>query len=170
MKNLLLIRHAKSSWKDDNLPDIERPLNKRGLRDAPFMGKLLKTKHDIKPEMAVSSNAVRAAETAKVFCKETGMPKEKLFFTEELYLADAGEMLKVINAVDDSVSSVMIFGHNPGITNLANILSGEFIENIPTAGTVGLNYTEGSWSILKKGSCTLSFFEYPKKYLTKGEE
>lgn len=170
MKNLMLIRHAKSSWKDHNLPDIKRPLNKRGNRDAPFMGRLIKTKYNINPEMAVSSRAVRASETAKIFCREIGLAEEKLFFTEKLYLADPADMLEVINSVDDSVGTLLIFAHNPGLTDLANMLSGKYIDNIPTAGVVGLIFEDQSWSRLKKGTCKPAFFEYPKMYLSRDDE
>lgn len=170
MKNLLLVRHAKSSWKDSSLPDFERPLNKRGKRNAPFMGSLLKNEYNIKPELVISSAAMRAAETAKIFCREIGYPKDKLLFTDKLYLSGPREMLEVIRSVDDSVDTLMIFAHNPGLTDLANRLSGEYIDNIPTAGIVGLSFDKSSWADLDSSSCSIVFFEYPKKYSAADEK
>jgi len=164
MKNLLLVRHAKSSWKDSALSDFDRPLNKRGKRDAPFMGKLLK-KNGIKPELVIASPALRALETAEIICREMDFPKEKLIYNKKLYAAGDDEILAVINLVNDSTDTLMIFSHNPGLTDLANMLSDKYIDNIPTAGVVGLS-CDGNWSELRSQSCKFLFFEYPKKYFS----
>jgi phosphohistidine phosphatase len=162
MKNLILIRHAKSSWKENNISDFKRPLNKRGERDAPFMGKLLKNKNII-PDLVISSPAVRAHQTAEIICEEAGIEKNKLHFDEDIYHANHDDILEVINSVEDDVNTLMIFGHNPGLTNLSNYLTGEYIDNIPTTGMVSLSFA-GNWPELKGKSCRIEFFEYPKKY------
>jgi phosphohistidine phosphatase len=169
MKSLILVRHAKSSWKENNLPDFKRPLNKRGKRDAPFMGKLLK-KMDIKPDYVISSPALRAAETARIICMEMGISEDKIRFDEDIYAAGDDDILEVINSVSDEVNVLMVFGHNPGLTDLSNLLSDRFIDNIPTAGVVILNYNSGKWSELHSQSCVIKHFEYPKKYFSKDND
>jgi len=157
MKKLILVRHAKSSWKDPDLSDFERPLNKRGKNDAPVMGKRLK-KLGVKPDIIISSTAVRASSTAKIFCEEMGLPEEKLIFDRNLYAAGEDEMLKVLNSLDDKIKTVMLFAHNPGLTDLSNLLSDDFIDNIPTAGVVSLTFKEESWSDLRSQCCNIEFF------------
>jgi phosphohistidine phosphatase len=169
MKSLILIRHAKSSWKESNLPDFKRPLNKRGKRDAPFMGKLLK-KRGIIPDLVISSPALRASDTARIICDELGVPKEGIYFDEDLYEAGDDDILEIINSVDDKVNTLMIFGHNPGLTYLSNYLSDKTIDNIPTAGIVGLLYNSGNWPELNRKSCKMEYFEFPRKYFPKDEE
>ncbi|RPI65636.1 MAG: histidine phosphatase family protein [Ignavibacteriales bacterium] len=165
MKTLILVRHAKSSWKDETLSDFDRPLSKRGKKDAPFMGKLLK-KNGIKPDLVVASSAIRALETAEVICKEMDFPKEKLIYDKKLYAAGDDDIIRVINSVNDSVENLMIIAHNPGLTDLANMLSDKFIDNIPTAGVVELKFDE-SWADVRSQCCTFVSFEYPKKYQDK---
>lgn len=165
MKNLFLVRHAKSSWKYKKLTDLERPLNERGKRDAPFMGKLL-SRQKIKPDIIMSSPANRALSTAKFFCDEIDFTFENVKIQSELYMADSEELLEVIGNIEASANTVMIFSHNPGITDLYNRLSDEYIENIPTCGIAGIQFSEESWKELKNNSGHLLFFEYPKKYFS----
>jgi len=162
-KTLYLVRHAKSSWKDESLSDAERPLNKRGKHDAPFMGKLLRQRSDL-PDVIISSPAKRALSTAKLFAKELGCAKENIVVIEELYMADVSDFLKIIRNINDSAESIMLFSHNPGITYFANFISNSDIENIPTAGTVRINLNISSWIEAEKIKGKLIFFEYPKKY------
>jgi phosphohistidine phosphatase len=163
MKTLILVRHAKSSWKETNLPDFKRPLNKRGKKDAPFMGKLLK-EMGIMPDLVISSPALRASETAKIICREIGVTEKKIRYDEDIYLAGDDDILDVINDVDNDINTLMIFSHNPGLTELSNLLSDKYLDNIPTAGVVVLKCKPKKWSELSSRSCTMDFFEYPKKY------
>lgn len=163
MKTLILTRHAKSSWKEPILSDKERPLSKRGKRDAPFMGEMFRKK-DVKPDLVISSPAVRARDTAKVFCEKLGIPEKNIKYDEDLYEAWHDELLEVINSVDNSINNLMVFAHNPGLTDLSNFLADQRIDNIPTSGIAGLQFNGDSWSDLSAGSCRLLFFEYPKKY------
>ena len=163
LKTLYLVRHAKSSWKDESLCDAERPLNKRGKHDAPFMGKLLRQRSDL-PDVIISSPAKRALNTSKLFAAELGYAKDNIVVMDELYMADVNDFLKIIQNVNDSANSIMLFSHNPGITYFANFISNSDIENIPTAGTVRIDLNISSWIEAGKIKGTLVFFEYPKKY------
>lgn len=162
MKTLYLGRHAKSSWKNMDLADIDRPLNKRGKRDAPFMGKLLADK-GIKPDLIISSSAKRAAATAKVIASEINYPEEEIIFDENIYEASGRGLLEIISGTDEEYNSIMLFGHNPGVTVLQNNLSEHFIDNIPTCGVVALEF-KTSWNEIELKSAGFIFFEYPKKY------
>ncbi len=163
MKKLYLVRHSKSSWDNPNLDDFDRPLNKRGKRDAPFMGELL-NKLGVKPDIIVSSPAKRAYATAKEIAKALNYPKRKIVKNENIYMATAGELLKIINEFPDEISSAMIFGHNPGLTQICNLLSNANIINIPTSGFAEIDFETGSWKNIVPSSGKLAAFEYPKKY------
>lgn len=162
MKIIYLIRHAKSSWKDHRLTDFNRPLNKRGKKDAPFMGEKLKEKH-IKPDLILSSPANRAKKTAQAIAEKISYPAEKIGFNDEFYDASEITILNHIKKLDEKFNSIMIFGHNPGLTQLNNLISDNYIDNIPTCGIVALEYDK-NWSEVGKNSCRIIFFEYPKKY------
>ncbi len=166
MKTLVLIRHSKSDWTDPHLTDIERPLNKRGKRDAPFMAKLLKEKGII-PDLILSSPATRAIQTLNYFLQEYQFDKNKVIIRDEIYTMGATAIRKLISSIDDKHNVVFLFGHNPDITSLGNQLSDMFVENIPTTGILCIDFDFDSWKeILTKGG-KLRFFEYPKKYLKK---
>ena len=164
MKTLYLIRHAKSSWDDLDLTDIERPLNERGKKDAPRMGKRLKEKN-IFPDVMWSSPATRALETCKVIAKILGFAEEKIRTDRRLYHADEDQLLKIVQEIQDQNDEeevVMLFGHNPGLTVFANLLLNEHIENIPTCGVVGSIITVKSWREATFGSGEMKFFDFPK--------
>ncbi|MFO7446047.1 MAG: histidine phosphatase family protein [Ignavibacteriaceae bacterium] len=165
MKTLYLVRHAKSSWKEPNLPDHERPLNKRGKRDAPFMAKFLE-KSRVLPDLIITSTAKRTTTTAAVFAETLNYAPDKIYAEPELYLASASEMLQVVKRTNDNVFSLMLFGHNPGITDLSNYLCLKEIDNIPTCGIVKMELKRSSWKDFDENLCELRWFEYPKKYLS----
>ena len=162
MKTLYLVRHAKSSWKHPELSDFERPLNKRGKNDATFMGKLLSDK-GVNPGLVISSPAKRASTTAKIIASEINFPKEKIVLDENIYEATGRRLLEIISKTEEKYNSVMIFGHNPGLTVLNNNLSNKFIDNIPTCGVVALKF-KTKWNEIKLNSAGFIFFEYPKKH------
>ena len=120
MKTLILLRHAKSSWKDPYLSDHDRPLNKRGKRDAPLMARVYK-RHFSTPDLIMCSSSERTKATANAFIQELGVGIEKLEYERDLYHADAFEMLRIISLVDSGVNTLLVIGHNPGITILARI-------------------------------------------------
>ena len=161
MKNIILLRHAKSSWKDSSLNDHERPLNKRGKRDAPIMAKQLRNRNII-PDLIISSSSKRTLDTAKVFAEVLEF-KSHIQQSKKLYEASSYEILNHINKIDDAYNNILVVCHNPGITDLANFLSDYFVNNIPTTGMVGFSFNK-SWDDLKEKSCSFLFFDYPKKY------
>jgi phosphohistidine phosphatase len=163
MKTIYLVRHAKSSWKEMGMKDEERPLNHRGKHDAPFMGKLLK-RMKVNPALIVSSPAVRALTTAKIFAEELDYPSKKIEVDRSIYLADVAELYDYVNELDDDIDSVMIFGHNPGHTYFLNTITGESIDNMPTCSIAGVEFDIDKWNLIKKTTGQLKFFEYPKKY------
>jgi len=163
MKTVYIVRHAKSSWKQPELSDFERPLNKRGKNDAPFMGKLLSDK-GINADLVISSPAKRASTTAKIIASEINFPEEKIVLDENIYDATGRSLLEIISKTEESYNSVMLFGHNPGLTVLNNNLSNKFIDNIPTCGVVALEF-KTSWNEIRLNSAAgFIFFEYPKKH------
>lgn len=162
MKTLYLVRHAKSSWDDHDLSDFERPLNHRGEKDAPRMGKFFAHKKFF-PELIISSPAVRAYTTAKIVANELNYPKDKLKTDSRIYEAAMKHLVEIIHDIDDSISSVMMFGHNPGFTNLANQLGDKFIDNMPTCSLAAIEMDINSWKEVTRYCGKLVMFEYPKK-------
>ncbi len=166
MKRLYLIRHAKSSWADPTLRDFDRPLNKRGKRDAPFMGKKL-AEREIMPDFIMASSAKRAAKTARTIARAIEYPKKDIYFTEAIYLADEEGLYGIVRSCDESVTSLFLVGHNFGITDFAVSLSGEQIENIPTCGIAALEFDLESWQQVGPNTARMLFFDCPKKYKKK---
>ncbi len=166
MKTLVLIRHSKSDWSDPNLTDIERPLNKRGKRDAPFMASLIKEK-GLVPDLILTSPAERALQTVKYFVEEFKLDKSKIVIREEIYSLGSLAIRKLISQMDDSHNVIFLFGHNPDLSTLANQLLDVFIENIPTTGIVCIDFDFESWKEILNNKGKLRFFEYPKKYFKK---
>jgi len=162
MKTLILVRHAKSSWKDGSLPDRKRPLNKRGKRDAPTMGQRL-AEQGVEVELMISSPATRAMATAEAMAEELDYPWDGIVTEERLYEADAEEILTVVEEQDDWIDRLMVIGHNPGLTALANILSRSDLENIPTCGVVELAYDVDKWVEIVEARPVRFAFDYPKK-------
>lgn len=164
MKKLLyLIRHAKSSWDDPSLRDHDRPLNKRGKRDAPLMANVLKKK-GIKPDLIYSSTAERALEFAKVIAEILDFKKKKIVSTKDLYMADVKEMLGILRSVEDSAKTVFMVSHNPYITEFANSLCNYNLDNIPTSGVFCIEFDVKKWKDIDLGKGKFVSFDYPKKY------
>ena len=163
MKTLFIIRHAKSSWDASNIDDFERPLNDRGKRDAPRMGKRLKEK-DIQPTLLLSSPAKRALSTAKAIAKVLKYPKDDIKTDRRLYHADEETMLTVVRELKEKQDVVMIFSHNPGLTEFVNsLMDGELdIDNVPTCGVVAFKLDLDTWKDVDWGKGKLLFFDYPK--------
>jgi len=162
MKTLTIVRHGKSSWKDRGLSDRERPLNKRGVRDAPVMAKRL-VEAGVRPSLIISSPAVRAWTTAKVFAKEMGYPIEFLQREDGLYLASLDNLLDAVATQDPGFNNLMLFGHNPGLTDFANYLVPGLTNNLPTTGIVTVNLTCDDWMLYDRPATELVVYDYPKK-------
>jgi phosphohistidine phosphatase len=143
MKELLILRHAKSSWKHPELDDHDRPLNKRGKRDAPRMGELIRNEGMV-PERIVSSTAARARTTARLVAEACGYGGE-LRVTQRLYLAGPDEYLDLLSELDDRVASAMVVGHNPGMEELVEELTGA-AERMPTAALARVALDVKSWA------------------------
>ncbi len=142
MKNLLLLRHAKSSWKDDSLNDHERPLKKRGKKDAKRIAKVI-LENDLIPDLILSSSAMRARETVAIIIENLDTDIETIF-SRELYMAEPEDFFEILSAIDNPHQIVMIVGHNPGLEAFLQILGGE-IEALPTAGLAQLVLPLEDW-------------------------
>lgn len=164
MKILYLVRHAKSSWKDEHLSDIDRPLNSRGKRDAPFMGKLL-YKKGIDPDVLISSPARRARATAFAFAEALDYPKNRIKINPMVYEASVPDLFQVIEHWHDDLDAVMLFGHNFSYTEFANLYAKSPIDNVPTTGVVAIEFKVNRWKDVSAENGRIVFFEYPKKYL-----
>lgn len=162
MKRLFIIRHAKSSWRDSNLTDFDRPLNLRGQNDAPFMGEQLRLK-EIRPDLILSSPAIRAKSTAQVIGGKLAYTEE-IVFDRDIYEATLNTLLTVVNNIDNEYETVFLFGHNPGFTHLVEYLSNEIIGNLPTCGVVGIAFDFDDWAMISSNTGNVFLYDYPKKY------
>jgi phosphohistidine phosphatase len=160
MKTLLLVRHAKSSWQDAALADHDRPLNARGLRDAPRIAAYLAT-HYPKPDIIYSSSALRATTTAQTIADAFGV-RDRLVNDPALYTFSDMALLTFIRSLDRRYDFVMLSGHNPAITDLVNRLSGAGIENVPTCGVALLSVPCNEWDAIADASAELVDFVTPK--------
>ena len=167
MKTLTIVRHAKSSWKDPSLKDRDRPLNGRGERDAPEMGRRI-AEAGIRPSLIISSPAKRAWTTAKIIAREINYPQEFLQREDDLYLASVDRILDVLVAQDARFNSIMLFGHNPGMTDFVNYLVPGLTDNLPTCGVVSFSFDRDDWSLYERPDGQLDLHDYPKKRRDQG--
>ncbi|MCD0468618.1 histidine phosphatase family protein [Flavobacterium sp. JAS] len=156
MKNLILIRHAKSSW-EAPLKDFDRPLMKKGILDAHDVSTHI-SKFLPKTYIIWSSPAARATETALIFAQNISYPIESIVYKDDLYTFDERQLEKVIKSCDNSLDSVILFGHNEAITNFVNKFGDVFIENVPTSGFVSLQFDAESWDNINKGKTHKTIF------------
>ncbi len=147
MKRLLIMRHAKSSYKDTDLTDHERPLKKRGKNDAQLMGKLLKSKK-IVPDLILCSTAERAKETAELLA-DSMKYKDKIVFSDALYMAEPSDILAEISSHAKKQKTLMVIGHNPGSEALVQILTGK-VESLPTASIAYVTAKIDDWHAVEK--------------------
>ena len=160
MKTLLLLRHAKSSWKEDGLRDFDRPLNGRGKKAAETMGRFIRKKKVV-PDLVVSSPAVRARETIEAIMKIAELPSE-LRYDDRIYDAGAMRLMEVISEIDDERNTVLMVGHNPGMEELLGLLTDQ-LEHMATGTLARINLNGASWSnvVAEKGS--LEWIVKPKE-------
>lgn len=161
LKQLFIIRHAKSSWSLPGQDDFDRPLNDRGMRDAPMMAERLLAKN-IGIDLVVSSPANRALTTATFFADAYQLDKQHRKTVRSLYHAAPSVFYDVIESLDDIYQSVAIFSHNPGITAFMNELSDARIDNMPTCGVFAIRSPIHHWKDFKEGIHQFWFFDYPK--------
>ena len=161
MKTLYLVRHAKSSWDNANQSDHDRPLNPRGERDAPRMGKRLRKRKD-RPEVIISSSAVRAQTTASILATAMDYPTSDIAIDERLYGAEPEDVLSIIGDLDDGIHCAMLVGHNPTFTALINALGRCDLGNVPTCGMAVLTFPIDSWKDIATIQGKLVDFDFPK--------
>jgi len=145
MKKLWILRHAKSDWGSPSLPDFERPLNRRGLGNAPAMGVFLAER--AVPELVLSSPATRARQTAELVSQSMGYAVGRIRYEPRIYEASPETLLDVIENIPDEVQHLMLVGHNPGLTMLVNMLGGS-LDNLPTCSVVSMAFDSRDWTLL----------------------
>lgn len=162
-KVLYLVRHAKSSDADSTLQDFDRPLNDRGFRDAPEMGKFLK-KIGAMPEVIISSPSKRTTQTIELITDEIEFDFSKIIWDHTIYRCSQAALLNSITSLSDTINSAMFVGHNPSITQIANLLQKDTVFNeIPTCGIVAIEFEESTWKTIAKAKSKLLFFKRPER-------
>ena len=164
MMRITLVRHAKSSWKESGLRDFDRPLNSRGKKNALMMGIRLR-EADIVPDVIVSSPAKRAITTAKLIAKEIGFNKRDIVLIPEIYEANVDTLLAVIQSFEEGWEDVMLVGHNPGLTELAEVLSGNVFDNLVTCAVCGLDFLTNNWAAIGTLKGEIYYYDYPKSII-----
>ena len=157
MKKLFLVRHAKSDWENPHLKDIERPLNERGYANA----NSLSYQRRIKPDLIISSPAVRAFTTALLFARNLNYNANTIILKQELYESTVNDYVSVFSEIDNKYDTVMLFGHNPTISDLVGQLTQSSNILMPTCCIAGINFDVKNWNEIKIGN--LFLFDYPKK-------
>ncbi|MES2419294.1 MAG: histidine phosphatase family protein [Bacteroidota bacterium] len=160
-KQLFLIRHAKSDWANADLRDFDRPLNNRGRANAGEMAERMRNLQT-KPDVVVSSPAVRAFTTAQYFAKTWGINENEIETDANIYEASVKTLLNVVNHFNDKHDTIAVFGHNPGFTDFANYLSNGHIDNMPTCSVVLLTFPFDQWGLISSNTAGILLFDYPK--------
>jgi phosphohistidine phosphatase len=161
MKTLYIVRHAKSSWENPAKSDFDRPLNDRGKKDAPRMGKRLKER-GVVADLMLSSPAKRALATCQRLSQELHYDQKKIKTENRLYHADSETILDVVQSISNQYDNVILFGHNPGLTDFVNDLMNANLVNLPTCGVVAARFPVDSWMKIESGECELLFIDFPK--------
>ena len=162
MKYLTLIRHAKSDWGRNDLADFDRPLNPRGKKTAPLMGRRLAERGTI-PELLISSPAKRARKTARLIARELGIPKHTIVYQPEIYAAGEETLVEIIGSLPEHCNYAALIGHNPGISELAAWLCPNPPGWMPTCAILTLELDSGSWKEVSRGCGHILHYDYPKK-------
>jgi phosphohistidine phosphatase len=163
VKDVCFVRHAKSNWDNPGLDDFDRPLDARGLKDAPMMARKMRELH-LNPDYIITSGAKRARTTAEFFRKEFDLSPEKFVVNNDLYEASTETVYEVLRNAPDSARFVYLFGHNPTFTWVANSISGVHIDNVPTCGVVHVQAILTTWKKFKPEHAGFIGFHYPKQY------
>lgn len=166
MKTIILTRHAKSSWNSDSSTDFERPLNKRGIDDAPIMAKRL-VNHGPLPQLLVASTAVRSIQTAELLMRELAMNASLLTTTDTIYEAPARALIDQIKQLPDEADVAMIIGHNPGMSSACSYLSKDADVQMSTLAMVCMELEVGEWGDVYPDCATMRWYDYPKKHTGK---
>ena len=160
-KDLYIVRHGKSTRDYGDISDIDRPLKERGINDSYTMAQRFLINGKI-PDKIISSPAIRALHSATIFARTFNLPYNKIFIDEVIYMAGTKFMIDFIKKTENDVKSLMIFGHNPTFTHLANFFLDKNIGNLPTTGIVGIRFRINKWSEIDRIKPIESFFDFPK--------
>ena len=161
MKTIYIVRHAKSSWDEVDLPDDQRPLTEKGKkRTLKVINYFLENR--IKVDYIISSHAVRAHETAKILANGLKYPAGQIKIDPAIYHASGDNLIDLFYELPDNISSVMIVGHNPTLTDFANLFLKPPIEDLPTSGVVSLTFETGHWKEIPRSVKRTNFILFPK--------
>ena len=163
-KKLYIVRHGKSSWDYPGIGDIDRPLIERGVSGSYRMARTFFGKN-APPDILFTSPAIRALHTAVIFARTLEMPAGLVRIENSIYSASDAELLEFVQGLDDSLNSIMIFGHNPSLTDFCNRFLTDRIDNLPTSGMVSLFFLTHSWKEIGKATLKVEEFDYPKKHI-----
>lgn len=163
MKHLILVRHAKAAWNRSDIADIDRPLNDTGRREVPTMGERLAAR-DIMPDMIMSSPAERALHTATMLAPYVKLPSDRIVIQDELYLADTDILLSITQLTDANVDCMIIVGHNPGLTQFANMMTEVAVDNIPTCGMYHMKFDIDAWHKVDLKIGDYVAFDFPRNH------
>lgn len=161
-KILYLLRHAKSSWTDRSISDFDRPLNKRGIQQAPEIAAILASK-DARPQVIISSPANRAFSTAKTMAVALSSDKSKIGSDKRIYEANIQTLMYLIQELDDDLQSVLLVGHNPGFSYLVNTLSRQKVAPLPTCTLIQLRLDIEHWNELEAECGELISVDVPQR-------
>jgi phosphohistidine phosphatase len=161
-RQLYIIRHGKSSWDNEGLDDIDRPLSQRGIKAAGMMAERLMAM-GLVPDLVYSSPANRALNTALIMQRTWGLDPSKLEIFDDLYMAYLEEISDVVEKAPDKVESLAIFGHNPSFTMYANKFLRHSLDNLPTAGVVVVTLESDSWKRIGRKQVVDTFVDFPKR-------
>lgn len=162
MRQLTVVRHAKSSWGDAELSDFERPLNERGRRDAPRMAAWTRQAIGV-PDRIISSPALRAITTARSFAEILGIDSEQIVIQSRIYEASLSTLMRLLRGFDDRDPHVMLFGHNPGLSELVSSLARCPFDELPTCAVVQLEFPQKQWEAVDSDSGELLRYQFPKQ-------
>jgi len=160
-KSILVIRHAKSSWKDASLADFDRPLNKRGKHDVLAMSRYV-AEHCPTPDVVYSSSSIRTRRTVEPFVRMWELPHHSIHFTDDLYHTNCDGMLEQIRQWPNECATVALFGHNPGLHDLVEVLADVNIEKFPTCAIARIELHIADWHKAEAACGTLMQFDAPK--------
>jgi phosphohistidine phosphatase len=169
MLTLILLRHAKSSWAQGGQMDFDRPLNERGYNDVGKIAQRMALR-GIQLQRIISSSALRAAETAQGMARHLELPPESLGFEQRLYLAEPADLMSVLREQDAMATTVMLVGHNPGITDFSNRVADGHVDNMPTCSFAEIQFDAIGWEDVEWGSGTLVHFDWPKNLVGESED
>ncbi len=162
MKTIYIVRHAKSSWDFTELPDDQRPLLEVGKKRTRKVINALVEKKTPTPQIIISSHAVRAFETAKLFARALDYPPEQIQVSRQVYYGDAEQLFDQFYGIDDSISAVMLVGHNPTLTQFVNMFSGNPLDSLPTSGIVCISFQTDKWTEISFAAAKKNFTIFPK--------